>query len=127
MAGGAVAGRAHVQSARPGFCIVNQLTHGFDGQLVAHHQGVLHRTHQRNAGQGIGVIGKLGVKRFVDGQCHHVAITQRVAIGGGACNLAHAQCAAGAGFVVHDDGLAQRDAELVAQQSANHVGRAACS
>ena len=127
---GAVAAGRHVQLARVGLGITDQVGHGIDLQRFGlgrvHHQHVGHTGHQRDRREVLDrVIGQLGIERGIDAMRAHGAHQQGVAVG---CRLGHlgrADVAASAGLVVDQEGLAKGLAEFGRQRARQDVGGAA--
>jgi hypothetical protein len=101
VAGGAVAARGHDQAAGilPG--VVDQLLHRPDRQLVVDREQIEDPhaiRHQREV--LLHVVGHLFEERAVDGERHDVAVTERVAVGGGPDHVHRAEGERGARLVL---------------------------
>ena len=100
-------------------------------EVVHRHRGVHHQQVGRvgQHGHATQVFGRverqLGVHRWADGQCAHVAQQQRVAIGLGLGHQVGAQVAVGACLVFHDHALLERFRQHLADGSRNDVRTAA--
>src|SRR4029079_10052236 len=64
----AVAGRGHIDAVRCGFCVGDDISHGFHRHRWRHHQDVRHQRHERDGVEVLVVVeGQARIERGVDG------------------------------------------------------------
>ncbi len=128
--GGAVAAGGHVELARMGLGVADEVLHARDAlraRLLGidfHH--VRHRGHQRDRHEVLdGVVGQLAVERAVDAVGAHGAHEQRVAVGWRLGDDLRADVAARARAVVHHELLTEGAAQFGRDGPREDVGGAA--